>query len=255
MPRKKRATQTFVSLDSKQPPTTCLTKSLTSQTTVYRLEAYLPPAVRTWVDDKLRTLRLLLIENGILASPHDASNESPVLEAARNALKAAEDDLSTTKQSLEDNQNDLSKDYGIDDIFRGLKDQCIEKDSGEYTYELCWLGATKQKSKKGGAHTLLGTFISIDKTTVDDDELPVDGKGVGAGERVVLRYENGQHCWNGPNRSIMIVLACSESEEIWKIAEEEKCVYRMEVGTSAVCGLEGRSPSRGDEEGGVRDEL
>ena len=32
-----------------------------------------------------------------------------------------------------------------------------------------------------------------------------------------------------------MVLACAEKDEIWKVAEEEKCVYRMEVGTPAVC--------------------
>ena len=32
-----------------------------------------------------------------------------------------------------------------------------------------------------------------------------------------------------------IVLGCSENDEIWKVTEEEKCVYRMEVGTPAVC--------------------
>ena len=48
-------------------------------------------------------------------------------------------------------------------------------------------------------------------------------------------YENGQHCWNGPNRQTTVVLACAEKDEIWKIAEEEKCKYRMEVGTPAAC--------------------
>lgn len=199
---------------------------------------------------------MLLIENGILASSHDASAESPALEAARNALKAAEDDLSSDKSSLENSKSDLTKDYGTSDIFRALKDKCVEKDSGEYTYELCWLGSTKQRSKKGGGHTLMGSFVSFDTTTVSDD-LPADGKGLGSGERVVMKYENGQHCWNGPNRSTMIVLACSESEEIWKISEEEKCVYRMEVGTSAVCGMEAGKPLGGDKGAieGMKDEL
>ena len=123
----------------------------------------------------------------------------------------------------------------MDDVFRALKGQCISKDSGEYTYELCWLDKTKQKSKKGGSQTIMGSFVSIDKIIVDD-ELPPDGKGLGSGERVALRYENGQHCWNGPNRSTLVVLACAEKDELWKITEEEKCVYRMEVGTPAVCG-------------------
>jgi len=215
---------------------------------VYRFEAYLPPPVRCWVDQKLRDLRVLLVENGVLAPARDSESESKELEDARNALKSAEDSLRNSKNDLNTHIEDLSKDYGADDIFRALKGQCVSKDSGEYTYELCWLDKTKQKSKKNGAQTVMGNFVSID-TVMVDDEVPADGKGLGSGERIALRYENGQHCWNGPNRSTLVVLACAETDEVWKITEEEKCVYRMEVGTPAVCGL-------AEKEGGIpKDEL
>ena len=204
--------------------------------------------MRDWLDQKLRDLRVILIENGVLAASHSSDGESKELGDARNALKAAQDSLNDNKQHLTTHQEDLVKDYGPDDVFRALKGQCISKDSGEYTYELCWLDKTKQKSKKGGSQTIMGNFVSIDKVMVDD-ELPPDGKGLGSGERVALRYENGQHCWNGPNRSTLVVLVCAEKDEVWKITEEEKCVYRMEVGTPAVCGV-------GEEkEGKARDEL
>lgn len=190
--------------------------------------------MRDWLDQKLRDLRIILVENGILAATRSPDGESKELEEARNALKAAQDSLNDNKNQLTNHQQDLEKDYGVDDVFRALKGQCISKDSGEYTYELCWLDKTKQKSKKGGSQTMMGSFVSIDKVMVDD-ELPPDGKGLGSGERVALRYENGQHCWNGPSRSTLVVLACAEKDELWKITEEEKCVYRMEVGTPAVC--------------------
>lgn len=83
----------------------------------------------------------------------------------------------------------------------------------------------------------MGNFAHIEIVAVDE-ELPADGKGLGSGNRIGLKYEAGQHCWNGPNRSTMVILACAEKDEIWKIVEEEKCVYRMEVGTPAVCGVE-----------------
>lgn len=202
---------------------------------VYQFEAYLPVPVRDWLDQKLRNLRIILVENGILAATRSPDGESKELEDARNALKAAQDSLNDNKNQFTSHQEDLEQDYGIDDVFRALKGQCISKDSGEYTYELCWLDKTRQKSKKGGSQTIMGNFVSLDKVMVDD-ELPPDGKGLGSGERVALRYENGQHCWNGPNRSTLVVLACAEKDELWKITEEEKCVYRMEVGTPAVCG-------------------
>ena len=209
--------------------------SMTDSCKVYKIEEYLPTSVRDWVDKKLRDLRVLLIENGILApSRGDPDSESKAVTDARTSLKAAEDGLNDNKNELTGHEEDLKKDYGQDDVFRALKGRCVSKDSGEYTYELCWLEQTKQKPKKRGGDTGMGHFARFDTVTVDD-ELPADGKGLGSGERVALRYENGQHCWNGPSRSTLVVLACAESDEIWKITEEEKCVYRMEVGTPAVC--------------------
>lgn len=194
----------------------------------------------------------MLVENGILAGSHHSGSESKAVVNARDALKAAEDALRENQDQLKSHQEDLNKDYGQDDVFRALKGQCVSKDSGEYVYELCWLDRTKQKSKKGGSETGLGNFDRIDSIAVDE-EVPPDGKGVGAGERVVLRYENGQHCWNGPSRSTLVVLACAEKDEVWKIVEEEKCVYRMEVGTPAVCGMavNGREKAGGT----LKDEL
>lgn len=175
--------------------------------------------------------------------------ESKAVTDARSALKAGQDDLEQIKTKLSSHENDLAKDYGPSDIFRALKGQCVSQDSGEYTYELCWLGQTNQKSKKNGGATNMGNFVRFDSVTVDD-EMPADGKGLGSGERIALRYENGQHCWNGPSRSTLVVLGCAEKDEIWKVAEEEKCVYRMEVGTPAVCG-----EGRGKEKGVGKDEL
>ena len=206
------------------------------------------------MDQKLRDLRVILIDNGILASSREAGSESKAVVDARAGLKAAQDELDDKKKSLTNHQEDLGQDFGADDIFRALKGQCISKDSGEYNYELCWLDRTSQKPKKGGSITGMGNFVRIDSITVDDD-VPPDGKGVGSGEKVVLRYENGQHCWNGPNRSTMVVLGCAEKDEIWKIVEEEKCVYRMEVGTPAVCGV-GTADGNGREMmDGPKDEL
>ncbi|KAL8921884.1 MAG: hypothetical protein Q9208_005488 [Pyrenodesmia sp. 3 TL-2023] len=214
---------------------------------LYKVEEYLPVAVRGWVDQKLRDLRVLLIENGILAASTDPGSESKGLTDARNALQAAQDSENSLRNELTGHQDDLNKDFGADDVFRALRGQCISKDSGEYNYELCWLDRTTQKSKKGGSHTGMGNFVRIDSVTVDDD-LPPDGKGLGSGVRVALRYENGQHCWNGPNRSTLVVLACAEQDEVWKITEEEKCVYRMEVGTPAVCDVQGNDKSGGKDE-------
>lgn len=171
---------------------------------------------------------------------------------ARSAYQDVADDLSTKQSSLGEQERDLEKEYGADDIFRALKNVCVSKDSGEYEYELCWLDKTSQKSRKGGGSTGMGNFVRFDKMLVDE-EIDADGKGLGKGERLILMYENGQHCWNGPNRQTTVVLACAERDEIWKVWEQEKCMYRMDVGTPAVC--EKVEQKRGRGEKGEKDEL
>lgn len=223
--------------------------------TVYQYQAYLPKSLSNWLDQKLSELRTLLVDNGILAAkrsdPTGPATENKATQEAQTRLSTAQSELADTNRKLQAEQDDLSKDYGTDDVFRSLKGQCISLDSGEYTYELCWLAGVTQRSKKGGGSNGMGNFIRFDTITVDEP-LPPDGRGLGSGERVAMRYENGQHCWNGPARSTTVVLACAEKEEIWKIAEEEKCVYRMDVGTPAVCEAP-RSSTKGEEH--AKDEL
>lgn len=215
---------------------------------VYKFEEYLPGFVREWIHAKIADFRVMLVENGILADNANSQSESKVVTEARNAFESASNELNAKKTSLEEFQNDLTKDYGADDIFRALKNTCVETDSGEYTYELCWLDRTSQKSKKGGGNTNMGNFVRFDTIEVDE-EVGADGKGLGQGQRMALMYENGQHCWNGPNRQTTVVLGCAEKDEIWKVQEQEKCMYRMDVGTPAVCGKPGPQPvSQGKDE-------
>lgn len=170
----------------------------------------------------------------MIAHSTDSTTESKAVTDARERLNSAKSDLTSKQNELKNHEEDLTKDYGPDSIFRSLKGKCISTESGEYTYELCWMDRTTQKAKKGGSNTGMGNYQRFDKVVVDE-ELPPDGRGLGEGERFAMRYENGQHCWNGPSRSTLVVMACAEKDEIWKVVEEEKCVYKMEVGTPAVC--------------------
>jgi protein kinase C substrate 80K-H len=192
----------------------------------------------------------MLIENGMLADNANSGSESKAVSKARSAYQDVADDLGVKQSSIGSLEEELTKDYGPGGIFRALKHTCVSKDSGEYTYELCWLDKTSQKSKKGGGNTGMGNFVRFDKMEVDE-EVGADGKGVGQGERITMMYENGQHCWNGPNRQTTVVLACAEKDEIWKVVEQEKCMYRMDVGTPAVCQ---KTSAKAEEKNG-KDEL
>ncbi|KAH7157342.1 glucosidase II beta subunit-like protein-domain-containing protein [Dactylonectria estremocensis] len=201
---------------------------------LFNLESYLPDFARNALHSALGGIRVWLIENGVLADNVKPGAESTLVKAAREAFEHSEKDLKKKNKSLDAEKEDLSKDYGPGDIFRALKGKCVSTEAGEYTYELCWLEKTAQKSKKGHGNTNMGNFKSVDRAMADDEER-LDGKSLGKGERLVLRYEDGQGCWNGPKRRTDVWLGCAETEELWRVAEAEKCVYKMEVGTPAAC--------------------
>lgn len=206
----------------------------TNASPVYAFEAYLPKFILDLYYKQAAALRKWLVSNGILADNKGTQPESKELTSARDARNAAERELTKQSKALESEEEDLKKDYGPDDVFRALKDKCTTVEAGEYTYELCWFRKTMQKSKKGHGNTGMGDFARIDREVADEEERH-DGKGLGSGERMVLRYENGQSCWNGPRRRTDVWLGCAETEEIWRVSESQKCVYKMEVGTPAAC--------------------
>ncbi|KAJ4862088.1 glucosidase II beta subunit-like domain-containing protein [Trichoderma breve] len=201
---------------------------------LYDFDAYIPPFIRDVLHDKIRIVRKWLISNGMMADPAADGSESSAVKAAREAAEGAAQELSHKSRELEQERSDLQKDFGPSDIFRAIQGKCAEIDAGEYTYELCWLDKTLQKSKKGHASTNMGNYARID-IAIADEEDRVDGKSLGSGPRMVMRYENGQTCWNGPQRRTDVWLGCAETEEIWRVSEAEKCVYKLEVGTPAAC--------------------
>ena len=214
---------------------------------MYNFEAYLPAFVRGLIHEKVNGLRVWLIQNGMLADSAKAGTESHLAKAAREAVEAADRDLTDKTRALDNEKEDLGKDYGPSDVFRALKGKTISIEAGEYTYELAWLDKTAQISKKGHGNTNMGNFVRIDREMADDEER-LDGKSLGKGERMVMRYDDGQGCWNGPRRRTDVWLGCAETEEVWRVSESEKCVYKMEVGTPAACEPEASEDAHGKDE-------
>ena len=215
--------------------------------------------MKEWLDVQLRKIHLLLVQNGILsptASPPDPP-ESAALKAARERLSTVRSELNDLTRERDTKTEDLARDFSHEHVFQPMNGKCISADSGEYTYELCWLGGVTQIPKKGGMNHGMGRFERFDATDVDEDE-DSEGKGLGSGRRLTMVYENGMQCWQGPQRSTLVVLGCAEREEVWKVTEEAKCEYRMEVGTPAACGFEDDVNKKGgnaEASAGGKDEL
>ena len=152
----------------------------------------------------------------------DATQE---LIAAADEARSARREADNRKATIEREINDLNKylkiSYGVDREFSHMYDQCYEFTDREYTYKMCAFGKVTQRAKSGGRETNLGTW----------------GKWNGPANNIysVMRYEDGEKCWNGPSRSATISLICGLEDQLLSASEPNRCEYVMTFSTPAVC--------------------
>ncbi|RKP24622.1 glucosidase II beta subunit-like-domain-containing protein [Syncephalis pseudoplumigaleata] len=151
------------------------------------------------------------------------ATDGDALRAAYSETEMRKYDVQRELRALEAHEQ---KDYGPDQRFAALEDKCFSHDSQEYTYEVCLFDHVKQQKKSESWSTSLGQFRGWStEHHGDDDEAKYH----------TIRFEDGEQCWDGPRRSMKIVLQCGVKEEILSVEETEKCVYSMSMTTPAVC--------------------
>ena len=81
---------------------------------------------------------------------------------------------------------------------------------------MCPFGQAKQKGSDGGS-TSLGNWEGFDHG------------------HSVMKFTHGQHCWNGPARSLTVTMRCGGADAVLKVEEPEVCVYAMDMESPAAC--------------------
>lgn len=178
----------------------------------------------------------LLGQDPTLVNAADISQLRQSLSDAEASLKETEEKLGNLQRDLKD----LFKPdrFGTDGEWKKLDRLCLEKDTGEYTYEVCLFGEARQKANSGGSAHSLGNF----RSWKNDEETGTPGYY----SRQV--FTGGAKCWNGPQRSVQVDLSCGLENELLTVTEPEKCEYLITGTTPALCISLGS-------EGGLRDEL
>ncbi|KAI9201820.1 glucosidase II beta subunit-like-domain-containing protein [Polychytrium aggregatum] len=146
----------------------------------------------------------------------DIQNE---VHQLKGQVRAAEDKIRTDENTLRELKRLDEFDFGSEGVFEALDKQCFSYTATEYTYEFCLFNKASQK--KGGATTNLGSFSRWAGT----EHHPY----------TQLKFENGEQCWNGPNRSLQVNLECGTENKIDSVAEPNKCEYVMRFRTPAAC--------------------
>lgn len=142
-------------------------------------------------------------------------------DVARNAHRDADNRKMNVEREIGDLKKYLQISYGVEYEFSPLYGQCYEFTDLEYTYKMCSFGKVTQRSKNGGRETTLGNW----------------GRWNGPSDNLysVMRYEDGEKCWNGPSRSATVSVVCGLEEKLFSASEPNRCEYAMEFSTPAVC--------------------
>ena len=143
---------------------------------------------------------------------------------AREKVKAVQEKLDRVQKKLTDVQTWLDADYGSDLAFAAFVGQCFTYTQNQYVYEMCPYESAKQK--EGASSTLLGSWDGVKPRHDGDDTIQT------------FTFINGQNCWQGPHRSLTVLLRCGVENVVRSVEEPSRCVYEMVFSTPAVCDME-----------------
>lgn len=157
---------------------------------------------------------------------------SAKVDSAKTVLGERESELNDLRNQITQDEHTLNFNFGPDDVLRALAETCVKNKVGEYDYEVCIFGESRQIGN--GQATLLGKFSKVEY----------------AHNVFYLEFENGARCWNGPIRRAEVTVRCGESNVIVGVAEPEKCSYFIDMLSPGAC-----SPHQAELEQVNHDEL
>jgi len=128
---------------------------------------------------------------------------SKELKEMEAQVKSAKDSKSSLEKSLQELPEERIG-------FAALQDHCLEYQTSEYTYKLCFFKDAKQ------SHTTLGRWEGF------------------AGP-LEARFTNGDMCYGGPARSLIVKFECGAEEGVLDINEPSRCTYQATVKHPGAC--------------------
>ncbi|OQR83795.1 glucosidase 2 subunit beta [Achlya hypogyna] len=142
----------------------------------------------------------------------DHSVVLPEADSLRTILAEIQADVAAIDQEIDRLERVESVEAGPDDGYQILKGTCAEAQIEKYVYKVCPFGEATQDS------------VSLGRW-----------KRWSASEPPTMAFEDGQKCWNGPHRSVQLILECGAEDKILSVDELSTCVYTIPFATPAAC--------------------
>lgn len=135
-------------------------------------------------------------------------------KAKRAAYQDELDKVNDAKSKIETLKKNLNRNYGPNGELLPLVGQCFEARVDKYKYKACPFGEAKQDGTRLGSNS---------DTEVSD-----------AGE-LMLKFTEGERCWNGPSRSLALTLKCGDRDSLESVEEPSRCEYSATLYTPQAC--------------------
>ncbi|ELU04710.1 hypothetical protein CAPTEDRAFT_173651 [Capitella teleta] len=142
-------------------------------------------------------------------------------DQARREFDQADSRYREVDRELTETEKVLALDFGPNNEFYPLRGECYEFTDREYTYKLCPFEKATQRNKHGGTETNLGHWGKFD--------------GPENRKYAAMKYEKGQNCYNGPDRSCYVKIECGLHNELRSSAEPNRCEYEYVFASPAAC--------------------
>ena len=136
-------------------------------------------------------------------------------DAARSEHAAAAAELQRLRDRRDTLVKLLSSDTGPQGVFGTLVGKCFSAEIEHYTYRVCPFDTATQEP----GSTSLGTWAGFQE---------------GSDYRVAT-FTGGLSCWNGPARSLKLEMHCGPENRLVAVDEPNRCEYRADFVTPAVC--------------------
>jgi protein kinase C substrate 80K-H len=172
--------------------------------------------------NKIKNLKKSTVQNNNEVDSRDAEFGIN-FDELKNDYLGVKSLVKSTKNEYDKKEKELKKikektdiDFGPQNVYRTFYNKCYDVEASGYIYTLCLFNDAKQKPKDGNSSTSLGKWSGFDSPTV-------------------MKFTNGEKCWNGPQRSAKVILKCSDKNELTSVTEPNKCEYEMIFYTPAAC--------------------
>jgi protein kinase C substrate 80K-H len=136
-------------------------------------------------------------------------------EQVRKQYSDATGKLSSIKARISELDTILKEDFGEEGEFASFYEQCFELKVKQYVYKVCPFQEATQL--EGHTSTHLGDWDGFKDNYS------------------AIMFSHGEHCWNGPNRSLRVELQCGKRTQLKNVDEPSRCEYVAELTTPVFC--------------------